>query len=218
MGSCAAYRDSCTSSGACCGDMICQVLYSIETGAYGGCDVETPTSVPITPPPTSNPTSAPVTPDPTPAPTLAPVTPAPTPAPVTPSPTSAPITPEPTPAPVTSNPTAAPVVPPTDAPVISSLWALEETFDGDPSGPSQDLLPSNWDYTVTHRTHPKEHFDNTIFTPFLADHDYMCAGPNPNVTPLPQHYVNTRGDSNGAIGNRDESFYICKNHMMSSSK
>ena len=31
-----------------------------------------------------------------------------------------------------------------------STWALEETFDGDPSAPSQDLLPRNFDYVAVH--------------------------------------------------------------------
>jgi hypothetical protein len=93
-----------------------------------------------------------------------------------------------------------------------SIWALEETFDGDPPSPSQELLPGNFDYVVTHRQHPREQFTK-IYEPFLADHATNCDGPNPEVTPLPQHLVTTRQDSDGA--NPDDSFYICKNHMMS---
>ncbi len=91
-------------------------------------------------------------------------------------------------------------------------WAFEETFDGDPSSPSQALLPDTIDYVVTHRTHPKEHF--RVFDTYLADHNDQCAGPNPNVSPLPQHLIQTSHTSNGS--NPDESFFICKNHMMSS--
>lgn len=93
------------------------------------------------------------------------------------------------------------------------VWAFEETFDGDPSSPSQALLPDEFDYVVTHRTHPKEHFTKA-FAPYPADHDDSCAGPNPDVSPLPQHMVQTTQTSNGA--NPDPSFFVCKNHMMSS--
>lgn len=102
-------------------------------------------------------------------------------------------------------------------PIVGSIftnidWAFEESFDGDPSSPSQDLLPSTFDYVVTHRTHPKSHFDS--FDPYLADHANNCAGPDPGETPLPQHLVTTSHLSDG--NNPDESFFICKNHMMSS--
>ena len=103
-----------------------------------------------------------------------------------------------------------PAVEPT--PPSSGEWALEETFDGDPAAPSQELLPKNFDYAVTHRSHPGDHFDG--YPPFLADHASNCAGPNPEISPLPQHEVVARQDSNGA--SPDESFFICKNHMMSS--
>ena len=78
---------------------------------------------------------------------------------------------------------------------------------------SQALLPRTLEYVVTHRSHPKEHFTKT-YAPFPADHDASCAGPDPSVTPLPQHGVTTRQD--GDSSHPDESFYICKNHMMSS--
>lgn len=91
-------------------------------------------------------------------------------------------------------------------------WALEETFDGDPPAPSQDLLPRNFDYVVTHRNHPQEQFSKN-FVGFLADHNMNCDGPNPAVSPLPQHLVNTSQTSNG--DRPDESFFLCKNHMMS---
>lgn len=94
----------------------------------------------------------------------------------------------------------------------SDEWAFEETFDGDPSAPSQSLLPRTFDYVVTHRSHPKEHF--SVFEPFLADHAESCAGPDPGVNPLPQHSVVTNHESSGT--NPDPSFYMCKNHMMSS--
>ena len=45
----------------------------------------------------------------------------------------------------TTTPTTAPT---TTAPAISGTWAYEETFDGDPASPSQDLHPAD---LVTHR-------------------------------------------------------------------
>ncbi len=127
------------------------------------------------------------------------------------SPTEQPA-PAPDPAPSPTPPVPNPA--PTPAPPVPSggPWALEETFDGDPAAPSQDLLPSNFDYAVTHRSHPGDHFEP--YPSFLADHAENCAGPDPAVVPLPQHDVTTRQDSNGT--QRDESFFICKNHMMSS--
>jgi hypothetical protein len=93
------------------------------------------------------------------------------------------------------------------------VWAFEETFDGDPAAPSQTLLPETFEYVVTHRTHPQEHFTK-VFPRFPADHDENCAGPNPEVSPLPQHQVVTSHTSNSV--DPDDSFFICKNHMMSS--
>jgi len=113
---------------------------------------------------------------------------------------TAPITPSPDPTPIQS------ATPP------SQLWAFEETFDGDPDSPSQDLLPRTFDYAVTHRTHPSSHF--RIFDSYPADHGEDCAGPDPAVQPLPQHLVATSHESNG--DHPDQSFFICKNHMMSS--
>ncbi|MFK7862390.1 MAG: hypothetical protein AB8B64_26515 [Granulosicoccus sp.] len=92
-------------------------------------------------------------------------------------------------------------------------WALKERFSGDPASPSQKLLPENFDYVVTHRTHPKEQFSKN-YTPYPADHDETCAGPDPSVVPTRQHQVYTSQISNGQ--NPDESFFICKHHMMSS--
>lgn len=92
-------------------------------------------------------------------------------------------------------------------------WAFEETFDGDPDAPSQALLPASLDYSVTHRVHAKD-----LFTPlevtYPADHSDSCAGPNPTVDPLPQHQVLSSNSSSGDVP--DASFYICKNHMMTS--
>ena len=93
-----------------------------------------------------------------------------------------------------------------------AAWALYETFDGDPAAPSQAMLPDTFDYVVTHRTHPQEHF--TRLMQFPADHGDNCAGPNPEVSPLPTHIVTT--DQLGSGAAPDESFFICKNHMMSS--
>lgn len=95
---------------------------------------------------------------------------------------------------------------------VNVSWAFEETFDGDPPAPSQELLPQNFDFAVTHRTHPSEHFRE--FDSYLGDHADNCAGPDPAISPLPQHLITTSHFSNGA--NPDDSFYICKNHMMSS--
>jgi len=92
-------------------------------------------------------------------------------------------------------------------------WALEETFDGDPPAPSQELLPRNFDFVATHRTHPQEQFTK-VYALYPADHDEECAGPDPDVNPLPQHDVQTVQTSNG--DRPDESFFVCKNHMMSS--
>jgi hypothetical protein len=91
-------------------------------------------------------------------------------------------------------------------------WVFEETFDGDPGAPSQTLLPDSFDYVVTHRTHPAEHF--RVFTPYMADHAHDCTGPNPSVNPLPQHSVHTSHESHSA--DPDQSFFICKDHMMTS--
>lgn len=110
-----------------------------------------------------------------------------------------------------SNVTVAPRANP-DAPGVPEGYAVYETFDGDPSAPSQALLPDNFDFVVTNRTHPKDAIDP--FPSFPADHAEDCAGPNPAVVPLPQHEVTVSHHSNGT--NPDESFFVCKNHMMSS--
>ncbi|MEM7337831.1 MAG: hypothetical protein AAF467_04225 [Actinomycetota bacterium] len=128
---------------------------------------------------------------------------------------------EPAPTSTTTTVAAPPTtVPPAAPPTLADPgggpdgpWAFEETFDGDPASPSQDLLPRTFDYVATHRTHAKEHFTKT-FDPYPADHADNCAGPNPEVSPLPQHLVATDNLGNGE--NPDESFFICKNHMMSS--
>lgn len=93
---------------------------------------------------------------------------------------------------------------------LDPIWAFEETFDGDPASPSQDLLPRNFDYTVTHRIHPRDML--SPFPSYRADHGLDCAGP---VGPTPaMHDVVTSHFSSGA--SPDKSFFICKNHMMSS--
>ncbi len=94
-----------------------------------------------------------------------------------------------------------------------NCWAFEETFNFDPSSPSQALLPRTFDYVITHRSHPSEHFTKT-FGPYPADHGDDCAGPNPDLGLAPQHEVISSHLSNG--NNPDSSFFICKNHMMSS--
>ncbi|MEM7799170.1 MAG: hypothetical protein AAF633_08275 [Chloroflexota bacterium] len=90
-------------------------------------------------------------------------------------------------------------------------WAFEETFDGHPSSPSQDALPRNFNYVITHRSHPQEHFTKE-FGPYPADHDDNCAGPNPEVVPLPQHMIIS--DHKSSNSDPDDSFFICHNHMM----
>ena len=92
-------------------------------------------------------------------------------------------------------------------------WALEETFDGDPASPSQALLPENFEFVATHRSHPQEQFTK-LYPPFLADHDLECRGPDPAIMPTRQHEVRTTQTSNG--DSPDASFFICRNHMMSS--
>lgn len=91
-------------------------------------------------------------------------------------------------------------------------WAFAETFDGDPAAPSQALLPRAFDYVVTHRTLPGEH--RKEFDPYPADHGMDCSGPDPAVSPLPQHMVSTSHLTDGA--HPDKSFFICKDHLMSS--
>ena len=90
--------------------------------------------------------------------------------------------------------------------VLANDWAFEENFNSDPVSPSQLDLPA-LDYVVTHRTHPRDHLSAETLT-FPADHGDNCSGP-PN-----QHIVSSSHLSNAE--NPDESFYVCKNHMMSS--
>jgi len=92
-------------------------------------------------------------------------------------------------------------------------WAFEEEFTNSPASPSQEALPRSFEYVATHRTHPQEHFTK-IFDPFLADHANDCTGPIPSIVPLPQHSVSTIQNSDS--DDPDPSFYICRNHMMSS--
>ncbi|MEM9057987.1 MAG: hypothetical protein AAGD86_10945 [Pseudomonadota bacterium] len=108
-------------------------------------------------------------------------------------------------------PAAAALPVPLPGPTYTDVWAYEQTFDGDPAAPSQALLPADMEFVATHRTHPQEQFTKA-YAPYLADHGDNCAGPNPDVVPLPQHFVYTRQDSHGKAP--DESFFVCKNHMM----
>lgn len=84
-------------------------------------------------------------------------------------------------------------------------WAMQETFDGSPASPSQALLPRSFDYSVTHRTHPGRHFDP--FPTYLADHGDDCNVPG-------RHEIRTSHLTNGDT--IDESFFVCRDHMMSS--
>jgi len=204
MPQCSPLNHPCQTTADCCGvaaglGVICQQLQSVH-GPYMGCAVGT------IPSPSSIQTSSPTPKERTPVPTAAPSEdPTTTQADPTKSPTMKSATP-------TQSPTTTIL---TTAPATSTHvgWAFQETFDGDPATPSQDLLPRNFDYVVTHRTHPGEHFSKN-FEPFPVDHGSDCTGPNPNITPLPQHYVHTSHLSNGT--KPDESFFICKDHMMSS--
>ncbi len=92
----------------------------------------------------------------------------------------------------------------------SQNWAFEENFNVDPAAPSQTALPKTFDYTVTHRIHPRDMLDT--FPSYRADHGPDCAGPAPPVPAM--HDVTTSHFSSGE--EPDESFFICKNHMMSS--
>lgn len=44
------------------------------------------------------------------------------------------------------------------AQVPAQDWVFEGTFEGDPSAPSQALLPRSFEYVTPHRSHPKEQF------------------------------------------------------------
>ena len=91
-------------------------------------------------------------------------------------------------------------------------WAFVATFDGDPAGPSQQPIPPEFDFSVTHRTHPRNH--DPLFDPFPADHGMDCGGPTPSLDPVPQHPVVT---SHRTSGRRpDASFFVCRGHLMSS--
>lgn len=115
----------------------------------------------------------------------------------------------PTPTPM---PTPMPTPTSTPEPSAGPAWAFEETFDGDPPSPSQDLLPRTFDYVVTHRTHPTtpDGIDSSgSYGSFPGDHGSDCSGPpNQHIVPSTTHRSNS--------ANPDESFYRCKNHMMSS--
>lgn len=147
---------------------------------------------PPPPPPIAEPTATPVPPTPVPP---TPVPPAPTPTPVPPAPT----------------PTPVPPAPPVD-PVPAGFAVFEDFSGDDPASPSQSLLPADWDFVVTHRTHPQAPFGP--WEAFPADHGPDCAGPNPAVSPLPQHQV--RADHNHNSADPGTSFFVCKQHMMSS--
>jgi hypothetical protein len=85
-----------------------------------------------------------------------------------------------------------------------SCWTFNATFDGQPSSPSQALLPRTFDYAVTHRSHPGEHL--LTWGPFPADHGDHCEPPDM------QHDVYTKHASNST--EPDQVFFICNNHMM----
>lgn len=89
---------------------------------------------------------------------------------------------------------------------LAAEWAFEANFNSDPAWPTQAGLPSDMDFVVTHRTHPRDHLSAELLS-FPADHGPDCAGP-PS-----QHSVTSSHLSNGS--NPDQSFYVCKNHMMS---
>lgn len=101
-------------------------------------------------------------------------------------------------------------------PKAEVTWAFEELFTGSPTGPSQSLLPKAFDYIVTNRQDVAEASVNNpdggdstgSFGSFPADHGNDCSPPNA------QHNVDSRHRTN--TSNPDESFFICKDHMMSS--
>jgi len=162
-------------------------------------DMHTPIKTATQPTLTVSPTVA-ITPTRVPAPTSTPV-PSPTPTIV--------VFPSPTPTvAVTVSPTPTIVMSPSPAPTQlpgEPGWAFEELFTGDPSAPSQTLLPKTFDYVVTHRSHPNNH---TNFTSYQADHGVDCSPPSN------QHSVTTSHETNHTVP--DQSFFICRNHMMSS--
>lgn len=100
-------------------------------------------------------------------------------------------------------------------------WAFEETFDGTPDGPSQELLPKTLDFDVTMRV--KHHggetsdgrkesttYEDGGYDLYDMDHGSDCAGGEP----FPTHKVYASHRVNGA--NPGPTFYICRDHMMSS--
>ena len=89
----------------------------------------------------------------------------------------------------------------------ASEWAYEANFDEDPAAPTQQGMPVDMDFVVTHRTHPRDHLSAEALA-FPGDHGPDCAGPPA------QHMLTSSHLSTGA--NPDQSFYLCKNHMMSS--
>ncbi len=95
------------------------------------------------------------------------------------------------------------------------VWAFEETYDGlNPAAPSQDLLPRTFDYSVTHRNHPAHPEgpfgeDEDHWSEYPADHGMDCSPP---PTQHPVEYTTHTSNRNSP----DKSFFICRNHMMSS--
>ena len=87
-----------------------------------------------------------------------------------------------------------------------STWAFEETFNGTPTSPSQNLLPKRFDYVVTHReAGTGQDLDgNTTNRAFPADHRMEdCkaaanAGPISGSNPLLQHTAHTNHISDTA--------------------
>ncbi len=90
-----------------------------------------------------------------------------------------------------------------DTNTSDSSWAFEATFDGlNPESPSQELLPEDFGYVATHRTHPT---DVRGTSKYQARYSEDCA----DITGT--HTVST---SNANM--IDEAFFICNERLMSS--
>lgn len=98
-----------------------------------------------------------------------------------------------------------------------SKWAFIETFNADPDSPSQDLLPKTFDYVVTHRRDTGGNLVDMKYDSFVADHSDNCVGPVPN-SPGNQDTINLHNVISSHLSKSsqpDQSFFACKNHMMS---
>jgi hypothetical protein len=102
-------------------------------------------------------------------------------------------------------------------------WAFEETFTNAPNAPSQNLLPKTFDYVATHRIDNiglDGNGPNGVFLQmgtdltFPAEHGSDCGVGDVSSSLFPTHGVYTTHRSDES--DPDNSFYICRDHMMSS--